>query len=450
MNKTIFIVDDDTLLTSSLSKILIENGYTAITAATPDAFLNKVADLNPAVVILDIFFGHGQLDGEDLVVQLTENYPNIQSIMISGESDMQKVLNCLKKGAGDFIEKPISLPRILTAVRNAVNTYHAKNATQTRINIIGKSKAIYAIKQRIQKLAALNETILIYGESGCGKEIVAENLHLFSNRYTQPLYKVNCTSLNFNLIESELFGHKKGSFTGAYTDKKGLFTIANDSTLFIDEIGDFPLELQSKILRVVQEKSFTPVGGVAEIRTGARLVFATNKDLEKMIAAGAFRSDLFYRLSTFLVVIPPLRERLEDIDDLATFFLHQFLVENNLTHKYLSPGALKKLKDYNYPGNVRELIKIVKNAAFFCDTEEIRAEDIDFGSGDRTADIWFITKDKSLHQSKNIFESELIKRRLKKYNYDLTETAASFNIIRNNLYRKLKQLGISFKQDQSD
>jgi transcriptional regulator with GAF, ATPase, and Fis domain len=310
--------------------------------------------------------------------------------------------------------------------------------------------AIRKVKQRIKKLAMLNDTILIYGESGSGKEIIADNLHFYSPRYSLPMHKVNCTSLNSNLIESALFGHKKGSFTSAHADKKGLFAIANESTLFIDEIGDFPLELQSKILRVVQEKSYTPVGDVAEKQTNARLLFATNKDLENMIAGGTFRADLYYRLSTFLVVIPPLRERLEDIDDLAPFFLNQFLIENHLAHKYFSAGALEKLKDYAYPGNVRELIKIVKNTAFFCDNEEISAEDIDFGSDDHTGDIWTVTKDSSLNQSKHLFEAELIRRRLKKYNYDLSRTAASLNMIRNNLYRKLKQLGIPFKHNHSD
>lgn len=447
MNNTIFIVDDDALITTSLSKILIENGYDAITEKTPEMFLKMIEELDPAVVVLDIFFGHGHLDGEDLLRQVAENYPNIQCIMISGESDTQKVLNCIKRGAVDFLEKPISLPRLLTSVRNAMNIYHTKSATQAKVNIIGKSEAIKTVKRRIQKLAMLNDTILIYGESGSGKEIVADNLHLFSNRYTQPMHKVNCTSLNSNLIESEIFGHKKGSFTGAHSDKKGLFAIADDSTLFIDEIGDFPLELQSKILRVVQEKRFTPVGSITEQHTNARLVFATNKDLQKMIIEGTFRQDLYYRLSTFLVIIPPLRERLEDIDDLTTFFLNQFLIENNLPYKYFNPGALEKLKEYSYPGNVRELIKIVKNAAFFCENEAITAEDIDFGSGDPVPDIWTLTRNKSLNESKLLFESELIRRRLKKYNNDPAKTAASLNIIRNNLYRKFKQLGIAINKD---
>ncbi|MFC2135797.1 sigma-54-dependent transcriptional regulator [Bacteroidota bacterium] len=363
---------------------------------------------------------------------------------MSGESDVQKTLRCLQKGALDFLDKPISLPRLLTSVKNALNIYNVKNSAQKRNNILFKSVKMKDVIERIKKLAVLNETILIYGESGTGKELVADNLHLFSNRYSMPIYKVNCNSLNSNLVESELFGHVKGSFTGADYNKIGYFEKADNSTLFIDEIGDFDLNLQSKILRALQEKKITPVGSTKEVEIDTRLVFATHRDIEKMVKESSFRQDLYFRLSTFVIIIPPLRDRLEDIDELAPHYLNSFLSENNLSYKYFGENAIEKLKDYSYPGNVRELIKIIKNAAFFTEGEIITPDNIEFGNTNEKYDIWSITKDMSLSESKSKFEKELIEKRLKEFDNDIQKTADSLNLIKNNLYRKLKQYGIDY------
>jgi two-component system nitrogen regulation response regulator NtrX len=362
--------------------------------------------------------------------------------MMSGESDIQKTLACLQRGALDFLEKPVSLPRLLTSVRNALTVHNSRSSIQAGHQILGDSDIIRKTVARIRKLAALNESVLILGESGTGKELVALNLHLFSQRYALPLHRVNCAALNANLIEAELFGSKKGSFTGADRDRQGHFQAAGGSSLFIDEIGDFEPGLQSRILRVLQEKKVTPVGETREVPVDVRLIFATHRDLEQMIAEGRFREDLYFRLSTFTVQLPPLRERLADIDVLAPHFLATFLAENNLGFKTLGPDALSRLKEYDYPGNIRELAKIVKNAAVFCEREVLGAGDIEFQPRVGQADIWTRTQQMNLSDGRRLFERELIIRRLDEMGGDMSRTAESLGMLRTNLYRKLKDLGI--------
>lgn len=250
--------------------------------------------------------------------------------------------------------------------------------------------------------------------------------------------------MNPNLLESELFGHKAGSFTGATSNKKGYFEKANGSSLFIDEIGDFPLSLQSKILRVIQEKIITPVGSTDEIPVDTRLIFATHRNLNEMVKQGSFREDLFFRISTFTIEIPPLRERLDDIDILATHFLSQFLLENNLPGKEINQEALDTLKTYNYPGNIRELSKIIKNAAFFSDNFQLTSSDFIFNVDSDSNDIWYKTKQLSLLESKSLFERELIVRRLLMTGNNIAKTAETLGLIKNNIYRKLNEYNIPY------
>jgi two-component system nitrogen regulation response regulator NtrX len=436
------LVDDDHSILESLQSILEKNGYKVQTANTPELFLKQVEAKEPAVAIIDLFYGGLQPDGEKLITILNEKAPLTQCLIMSGESDVKKTLSCLKKGALDFLEKPISLPRLLTSVRNAFSLFNSKESALSRHKILGETDIMKQVIGRIKKLATLNESVLIRGESGTGKELVAENLHLFSERYTLPFYKVNCTALNANLIESELFGHKAGSFTGADKDKTGFFKAADKSSLFIDEIGDFDQNLQSKILRTLQEKKITPVGSTKEIDVNTRLIFATHHPLEKRIEENQFREDLFYRISTFTIDLPPLRDRINDVNMIAQHFLDEFLFENNLPYKAFSEEAIDKLKSYTYPGNIRELSKIVKNVAFFSDQEIIGPDDIQFNLSGNQADIWNQVKDMNITEAKNHFEKQFLIRRLKAYNNDIQKTAESLEIIKNNLYRKLKQHNI--------
>lgn len=433
----IWIVDDDTQIIDRIEKILAKENYLVKTFSQPEEIIGQLAITQPAIVISDIFFKNSSLTGDSIIAEISKTCLFTQSVVMSGESDVNKVLNCLKLGALDFLDKPVSLPRLLTTVKNAETIYNSRVSTEKQYSIMGNSKAIKNTVAKIKKLAMLNESVLILGESGTGKELAARNLHLFSNRYSKEMQMVNCTALNTNLIESELFGHLKGSFTGATNDKKGYFEIANKSTLFIDEIGDFPLELQVKLLRVLQEKKITPVGSSNSLDIDTKLIFATHQDLEKQITEKKIREDFFFRISTFSVKMPPLRERLEDIDILANHFLQSFLSENNLKYKEFSESALSKLKEYNYPGNIRELIQIVKNGAFFSNGEKIEADDISFTRSNDDSDFWDITDKMELSAAKTYFEKILIERRLQQKSNDIEKTANSLGMIKNNLYRKL-------------
>jgi two-component system nitrogen regulation response regulator NtrX len=447
---SVYIVDDDASVLESLATTLRKEGYAIETFHTPTAFMSRVKVAPPAVAILDIFFGEGERTGDEMVSAVHEVSPLTQCLIISGESDLQKTLACMKNGALDFLEKPVSLPRLLTTVRNASGIHAVRADAESRHRILGNVPSMVELRNRVRKLSALSESVLICGENGTGKELVAENLHLMSPRSINPFLKINCTALNPNLIESELFGHKAGSFTGADRDKQGCFERAHRSSLFLDEIGDLHASLQSKILRVLQEKRVLPVGGTREVEIDTRLIFATHRDLEAMVHQGAFREDLYFRISTFVVRIPPLRERVDDIDVLAPFYLQEFLSENGLPAKAFASAAIDKMKSYHYPGNVRELAKIVKNAAFFCAGDIIEAEDVDLSPAFGHADIWFRTRGLTLADARDFFERELIARRLEESGNSVAQAAETLGMIKNNLYRKLKQCGLSIPESQSE
>jgi DNA-binding NtrC family response regulator len=440
------IIDDDKSILEVLGRALSSEGYEVKTALSPTEFLSQICSYTPAVVICDIFFGQGEMDGEALVKIISDRLINTVCIMISGETDIQKTLSCIRNGAIDFIDKPVSLPRLLTTIKNALLLFNTRASAQSRCQILGKSTAIQNVMKKIQKLAQLNENVLICGESGTGKELVAANLHLFSKRYTMSMIKFNCTALNPNLTESELFGHKKGSFTGADTNKKGYFESAHQSSLFIDEIGDFSPSLQSKILRVLQDKKVIPIGTTVEIPIDVRFIFATHQDLGSMIKNNTFREDLYFRIATFTITLPPLRERIEDIDILAPHFLTQFLSENSMQFMEFSNDALSRLKEYHYPGNIRELTMIIKNAAMFSDDSVITPDDIDFTSKTDSADIWQKINTMSFSTAKKYMEKEIILKRLALHNNDLRATSESLGLIKNNLYRLLRDYEISYKE----
>lgn len=442
----ICIVDDDITILNKLEEILTKQKYVVKTFQKPEIFFEEIQQNTPKLVITDIIFKNSSLTGEDVVIKVNEERPETQIIVMSGESDINRTLNCMKQGALDFIEKPLSLSRLLTSVKNAINLYDIKNSLRSSYIMLGHSKVIRETIKKLQKLAKLNESVLITGESGTGKEMAARTLHHYSNRFMQPLSMINCTALNPSIIESELFGHLKGSFTGALTDKVGYFEKTTNSSLLIDEIGDLPLEIQVKLLRVIQEKNITPVGSHQEIDIDTRMIFATHRDLNEMISQHTFREDLYFRISTFTVHIPPLRERLEDIEILANHFLNSFTSENGLNPLNISESALDKLMSYNYPGNIRELSQIIKNAAFFTDGDFITPEDINFTQSSTKSDIWDDTKELTLSEAKAHFEKELINRRLKSFNSHIESTANSLGLIKNNLYRKLKSYDINYQK----
>lgn len=438
----IWIVDDDNSILEKLEKILGKEGYDIRSFIRPDELIAELKNDQPALVVADLFYKNSELSGEDVVKEVVENCPPTQVVIISGETDFRKTLQSLRSGALDFIEKPLSLPRLLTTIKNGITIYHTQCEMLRNSTILGESAKTKAIIQKIRKLATLNEPVLICGESGVGKELAAQNLHLFSPRFSLPMKEINCTAFNNNLIESELFGHKKGSFTGAVNDKKGIFELSQKSSLFIDEIGDLPFDIQSKLLRVLQEKKLTPVGGSEDITIDSRLIFATHRDLNSMIEKGEFREDLYFRISTFAIELPPLRERIEDIDQLAPHFLTRFLLDNNLPAKEFSSSAIAQLKEHLYPGNIRELIQVIKNAAFFSTSDTISAEDINFSPRNGRDELWQQVNSMKLSEAKAYFEKEFLQRRLKQHGNHVESCANSLGIIRNNLYRKLRDHNI--------
>lgn len=444
--KNVAVVDDDPSIRETLQEILSDEGYSVRTAGSPGEFFAIPESEIPPVVILDLYFGEGEPGGESVLRKLTESHPNTQVIVISGESQIQRTTTCLRDGALDFIEKPVSLPRLLTAVKNAFKIHQIREETLKGAAILGESRAVKQVMSRIRKLAALNESVLITGENGTGKELVAKNLHLFSPRYSESLVSLNCTAINPNLIESELFGHEAGSFTGAKGKSTGYFQRADKSTLFIDEIGDFDLSLQSKILRVLQERTITPVGSSAELPVDIRPLFATHRNLEEMVEKGSFREDLFFRISTFTIALPPLRERSEDIPILADHFLKQFITENNLPEMRFCDSALEKLTAYHFPGNIRELSKIVKNGAFFATSTDITAEDIVFTRARHESSLLDKTKGVTLNEAKKILEREFIIHHLRECGNNIDTCAESLAILKNNLYRKIRELGIEMEK----
>ncbi len=442
----IWIVDDEPSILEKLEKILSKRNYTITCFNKPEDVFEALKIEQPSLIIADLFYKNSQNSGESIVSHVLADYSPTQVIIISGETDFKKTLSALNSGAIDFIEKPLSLPRLLTTIKNGLSIYENQKERFDKYRILGNSSHIKELKLKVRKLATLNEPILIHGESGVGKELVAQNLHLYSSRSSTVMKEINCTAFNNNLIESELFGHVKGSFTGASSDKIGIFEKANASSLFIDEIGDLPLEVQTKLLRVLQDKKITPVGETEERSIDSRLIFATHRNLRDRITEGSFREDFFFRISTFSVEIPPLRERIEDIDQLAPYFLQKFLTENGLPYKEFATDSLGKLKEFDYRGNIRELIQIVKNAAFFSNSEIVCPDDITFSHTSEKDELLSQTQNMSFADAKSFFEREFLRKRLSLSGNKIGPCAESLGIIRNNLYRMLKKHNIEWKE----
>ncbi len=443
----IWVVDDEPSILTKLEKILSRQNYTVHCFTKPEEVFEALKIEQPSLIIADLFYKNSRFSGESIVSHVLADYSPTQVVIISGETDFKKTLQALNSGAIDFIEKPLSLPRLLTTIKNGLSIYENQKERFSKYRILGNSSEIKELKQKVRKLATLNEPVLIHGESGVGKELVAQNLHLYSSRSSTVMKEINCTAFNKNLIESELFGHVKGSFTGASSDKVGIFEKANMSSLFIDEIGDLPLEVQTKLLRVLQDHKVTPVGCVDDRTIDSRLIFATHRDLRKRINEGQFREDFFFRISTFSLEIPPLRDRIEDIDQLAPYFLQAFLKDNGLPYKEFSEDSLIKLKEFDYRGNIRELIQVVKNAAFFSNCDRVVPEDITFSNRTDTNELWSQTERMSFSDAKSYFEKEFLKKRLALNGNKIGPCAESLGIIRNNLYRMLKKHAIEWKDE---
>ena len=377
--KLVLVIDDEDGIRSSLSGILKDEGYAVTSEASGEAGLKAFTEKMPNAVLLDVWLP--DRDGADILRDMVKINKNIPVIMISGHSDIDTAIKTIKIGAYDFIEKPLSLDRLVITVENAVkfNGLNEKKAILAEslpegFEFIGETESIKALKEKIMKAAPSSAPVFITGENGTGKEIAARAVHLNSLRKDEPFIAINCAAIPEELIESEIFGYEKGAFTGAAARKKGKFELADGGTIFLDEIGDMSLRMQSKILRVLQENKFQRVGGESEIESDVRVIAATNKDIESEISAGRFRRDLFYRLNVIPLFIPPLRERKDDVPLLINYFIKMF--GGNAGRLEIEENAVNILKDYGWPGNVRELKNIIERFSILNIHNRITEKDV--------------------------------------------------------------------------
>jgi two-component system, NtrC family, nitrogen regulation response regulator NtrX len=445
--RRLLVVDDEPGIRRSLSGILEDEGYVVDTVDSGEACLAALPGGGYGLVLLDIWLPG--LDGMDVLSRIQEipfaERPVV--VMISGHGSIEAAVKATKLGAFDFLEKPLSLQKVTVVVKNgldhlnlALENKRLKSDTESRWRIIGESVPMKALRQQLSLMAGSNGRVLIYGESGTGKELVAHALHALSPRADEPFVEVNCAAIPEDLIESELFGHKQGSFAGASEAKIGKFQKADGGTLFLDEVGDMSLRTQSKVLRVLEEQRIEPIGAAESMQVDVRVVAATNKNLEEEIARGNFREDLFYRLNVIPFFVPPLRERREDLPELAEHFLREFTTAYGRKPKELTPEAFQVLADYHWPGNVRELKNLIERLVILNPQVRIDARHIPLSTrrpAERPPDRFG-----SLQEVREAAEREYILKKLDETHGNVSRTAELLGLERSNLYRKMKTLGI--------
>ena len=453
MAHSILIVDDEPGIRQSLSGVLEDEGFLVDAVASGEECLQAFERRLYAAVLLDVWLPG--IDGLETLSRLKANYPDTSVVMISGHGRIETAVRATKLGAYDFIEKPLSLEKTILAVKNAIRQRELETTNselQAKLErsyvMIGDSVPMRALRQQIAFAAPTSGRILIFGESGTGKELVARALHASSLRTRQPFIEVNCAAIPEDLIESELFGHVKGSFTGATQAKRGKFERADGATLFLDEVGDMSLRTQSKVLRALEEQRFEPVGSETSISVDVRVIAATNKRLEAEVERGAFRADLFYRLNVIPFEIPPLRERLEDVPALVAHFNRDYSQANRKPLKEFTPAALERLQTYNWPGNVRELRNTVERVIIMHSRNEIDADDLPILSGEAPPASSYNFD--SYRDAADAYEREFILRKLAETDGNISRTAELMSIDRSHLYRRMRALGIQRPKENGE
>ncbi len=458
MNDRILVVDDEESIRTSLAGILEDEGFTVIFANDGVQALEMVRKELPDLVLLDIWMP--RMDGLATLEKLKELYPTLMVIMMSGHGTIETAVKSTKIGAHDFVEKPLSLEKLIVVVNNALKMSRLaaendslRNLTQQDHLMIGNAPVMQKLKEQIKLVAATNASVLITGENGTGKELVAHAIHYNSQRRDKALVEINCAAIHEELIESELFGHERGAFTGAVAQKKGRFDLADGGTIFLDEIGDMSLKTQAKVLRILQERKFERVGGTRTVEVDVRVIAATNKHLDEEIKSGHFREDLFYRLNVVPFKVPPLRERKEDIPLLLEHFLNQFCQREGRERKTVAPEAVAMMQNYDWPGNVRELKNIVERLVIMSPGKTVTASHLpDYLSDVAVANQTDAGKlaggmDRgTLREAREEFEKEFIIQKLEENNWNVTKTAEVIELERSNLYRKIKSYGIDVKK----
>ncbi|MGD0497089.1 MAG: sigma-54 dependent transcriptional regulator [Bryobacteraceae bacterium] len=450
--RRILIVDDEPAIRSSLSGVLEDEGYAVTAVESGEASLGALPGGEFDLALVDIWLPG--IDGMDLLARLQEiplaERPVV--VMISGHGSIDAAVKATKLGAFDFLEKPLSIEKVSVVVKNAlahrqlaIENSRLRADTGARYRIIGESVPTKALRQQVALMAGANGRVLIYGESGTGKELVARAIHALSPRAAEPFVEVNCAAIPEELIESELFGHVKGSFAGALENKVGKFRKADGGSLFLDEVGDMSLRTQAKVLRALDEQRFEPVGAAGSVQVDVRVVASTNKHLEEEIERGNFREDLFYRLNVVPFFVPPLRERREDIPLLADHFLREFTTAYGRKPKELTPEAYRVLADYHWPGNVRELKNLIERIVIMNPQTRVDARQIQLQAARRHADR---QPDRfgSLQEVREAAEREYILKKVEETRGNVTRAAELLGLERSNLYRKMKALGIGPKE----
>ncbi|OHB32931.1 MAG: Fis family transcriptional regulator [Desulfuromonadaceae bacterium GWC2_58_13] len=454
--KSILIIDDEESIRESLQGILEDEGFRTISAENGEVGISLLREEFPDLVLLDIWMPG--IDGIETLRKIREVTPEQLVIMMSGHGTIETAVKATKLGAYDFIEKPLSLEKLLLSVQNALKVgqlVEENRSLKAKIakeyEMIGDSPAIRQLKEQIAIAAPTSGWVLITGENGTGKELVARAIHTLSGRVSKPFIEVNCAAIPEELIESELFGHEKGAFTGATALRKGKFDLANEGTLFLDEIGDMSLKTQAKVLRILQERKFERVGGSRTIEVDVRVIAATNKDLAEEINRGNFREDLFYRLNVLPFDVPPLRERKGDIPKLITHFLELYCSKECREIKAVSPQAMELLVNYSWPGNVRELKNIIERLVIMVPDKQITERHLPAATFSRKPteirpNTTAIAEVATFREAKEEFEKDFLIQKLEENDWNISRTAEAIEIERSNLHRKIKSFGIELKK----
>jgi len=449
MPATLLVVDDEPQILQAVSGILQDEGFEVLTSPDGETALKTVSEGNPDLVLLDIALP-GK-DGLEILQELKARYPALPVVMISAYGSVENAVKATRLGAYDFIEKPPNAENILLTVRNALEmTRLAEENRRLRLQtapvreIVGKSEAMQRLREQVRMVAPTNASVLITGENGTGKELVARALHAFSLRAHKPFVEVNCAAIPEDLIESELFGHEKGAFTGATSRRQGKFDQAHEGTLFLDEIGDMSLKTQAKILRILEEQRFERVGGSRPLQVDVRVVAATNKNLAEEIQRGTFREDLYHRINVIPLQVPPLRERREDIPLLAKHLLQELARENDAPAKTITPRALEALTNLPWPGNVRELKNFIWRLAILTPGPQIDLADLHLTPPPAapSGDLDRLLEMPDFREARARFEKEYLRRQLEECGGSVSLLAERIGLERSHLYRKLKACGL--------
>jgi two-component system nitrogen regulation response regulator NtrX len=451
MSNSVLVVDDEEGIRSTLKGVLEDEGLTVNTASSGEECLSAFERRVFSCVLLDVWLPG--IDGIETLKRLKSVYPETAVIMISGHGNIETAVRATRLGALDFIEKPLQIERTVLAIRNALRQRQLEEdnrALRQQIEdeyiMVGDSVSMRALRQQIAVAAPTNGRILIYGESGTGKELVARAIHRQSSRASALFVELNCAAIPEELIESELFGHAKGAFTGATQAKRGKFEQSDGGTLFLDEVGDMSFKVQAKVLRVLEEQRFEPVGSNSAVKVDVRIIAATNKRLDEEIERGTFRADLFYRLNVIPFELPPLRERREDIPLLVDHFNRKYSASYKREPKTFADDALERLMTFDWPGNVRELRNIVERVVIMTASDAVKADDLPaLGSPENVAAPSRYNF-ASYREGRDTYERNYILRKLAECDGNITRTAEAMGIDRSHLYRRMKSLGISDKR----